>query len=322
MKRLWILPLLLLLLVACAPQVRLAALPGDTSKPRLPGMTRALTWSYQGDSVYYETGGKGTPVLLLHGLVPGMDGFNTYRKNTEALLEAGYQVYALDLFGYGRSGRAARRLTDGYYLGLITTFLDKVVTRPAVVMAMGRSGAYAVDIAANRPDLISALVLNAPSGYGVFSPQADAAQVFNRLASGGGLFSKNVYVERSSLSSITSFLQNELYFDAKDISPEVVSSFYHNLHADNSAWTVYSEASGSLNHSIKQFWPKVSQPALILWGLDNTLIPLASAEPFLSERPRTEFKLLDHARFAVQDERGLAFNAFVVEFLLRNVPPR
>jgi pimeloyl-ACP methyl ester carboxylesterase len=318
LKRLWILPLLLLLLAACAPQVKLAALPSDTSKPRLPGMTRALTWNYQGNLIYYETGGKGTPVLLLHGLVPGMDSFNTYRKNTEALLEADYRVYALDLFGYGRSGRAARRLTDGYYLGLITTFLDEVVARPAVVMAMGRSGAYAIDIAANRPSLISALVLNAPSGYGAFPPRKGAAQVFNHLASGRG---QNVYVERSSLSSITNVLQNELYFDSKDISPEVVSSFYHNLQVEDSAWTVYSEASGSMNHGVKPFWPKVSQPTLLLWGQDNTLIPLADAESFLSERPRTEFKLLDNARFSVQEERGLAFNAFVVEFLLRNVPP-
>ena len=105
------------------------------------------------------------------------------------------------------------------------------------------------------------------------------------------------------------------------MTADLVASYYQNLSLPGSNWSFYSVESGSLNHSVAASWPRLRQPTLLAWGLENADVPIASAEDFLLARPEAELKVLNNAKVAVQDERGLAFNALVVEFLLRRLPP-
>lgn len=308
----WILALVLVL-ASCAPLVA-PGLPPQDSGARLPGLSASL-WPHQAAQIYFEQGGSGPPVLLIHDVEAGMDS-SIWRRNTVALLEAGYRVIALDLLGYGRSSRLNMALTPADLIALLEAFLSEVVAEPAVLIAQGRSAAYAIEVAARRPESVTGLVLVAPSGYRVHLPRGDVAQQLERLRFPPGLFPVDPFERRASPAGMADFLRR-LYFDASLITPELVASYQQNLSLPGSNWSFYSVESGSLNHSVAASWPQLTQPTLLVWGLENTDIPIASAEDFLLTRPEVEFKFLTGARVAVQDERGLAFNAIIVEFLLR-----
>ncbi|AZH25388.1 alpha/beta fold hydrolase [Haloplanus aerogenes] len=56
-----------------------------------------------GVPIYYTDRGEGDPILLIHGWT--MNSTYWWQRNVDALVEAGYQVVAMDLRGHGKSGK-------------------------------------------------------------------------------------------------------------------------------------------------------------------------------------------------------------------------
>lgn len=55
-------------------------------------------WTWRGHQIKYSVTGKGTPLLLIHGFGASI---GHWKKNVPAFAEAGYQVFAIDLLGFG-----------------------------------------------------------------------------------------------------------------------------------------------------------------------------------------------------------------------------
>jgi pimeloyl-ACP methyl ester carboxylesterase len=306
--------LLLLALAACAPRLELPTVPRGL-EPRLPGLVEASRWSWQGQRLHSEAGGQGRPVLLLHDLEPGADAFTAWRRNTVALLEAGFRVVALDLPGFGRSTRFDRRMTPEDVLAPLEAFMESL-EEPVAVLAAGRSAALVIDLAARRPELVAKMVLVAPRGYEP-APAEEEIVVRYRALQGGGLFSPDPFRARASLSGILAYLQETAYSNPDYLDLDIVATYLANLQVPGSKASFYSAESGSLDRSIKARWPETAQPALLIWGAEDRRVPVSGAERFLLARPDAELRVLAGAKGAVAEERGFAFNAFMVEFLLR-----
>jgi 3-oxoadipate enol-lactonase len=115
----------------------------------------------RGEFFVRDSGGSGTPVLLLHGWTVSSD-LNWYAVY-EPLIAAGYRVVAMDHRGHGRGLRSPRpfRLADcaDDAAGLIETLeLDPVV---AVGYSMG--GPIAQLLARTHPERVAGIVLCATS---------------------------------------------------------------------------------------------------------------------------------------------------------------
>jgi pimeloyl-ACP methyl ester carboxylesterase len=270
MKPLWL--ICLLLLVACAP-----TLTSTETVPIIPGAA-AHRVAYGDYTTYYETLGEGEPVVLVHGIGGGSSGFQ-YRKNAAALADAGFKVYALDLLGFGRSSRPAIRYTQDLLTGQLTAFLETVPEAPAAVVANGLSAAYTVRVAAERPGLISKLVLVSPTGYERLSrPQNEArAAEFNRFRGflGGVL---NTFLLEPGTQR---FFLLDAYAGPRSLTEEVLASYDANLRTENARWVIFSFISGNLDQSVARFWPHITQPVLMLWGDEATNTPIGDAQDFI-----------------------------------------
>jgi pimeloyl-ACP methyl ester carboxylesterase len=64
----------------------------------------ATATAQDGATIYYETAGEGTPVVLVHGIT---ESCRTWDPVRDRLVAAGYRVIALDLRGHGQSPPAA-----------------------------------------------------------------------------------------------------------------------------------------------------------------------------------------------------------------------
>jgi len=80
---------------------------------------------------------------------------------------------------------------------------------------------------------------------------------------------------------------------------------------------VLSVVTGNLDPSVRDLWPRVEQPSLIVWGTDAGTTPLADAEDFLRARPQTSFLPLAGAKLLPNEERADAFNESVTALLGR-----
>ncbi len=66
----------------------------------------ARSFTFEGIPVHYMEGGSGFPLLLIHGSGPGASSIGNWRTILDPLA-AKYHVFAMDLIGFGLSGRRA-----------------------------------------------------------------------------------------------------------------------------------------------------------------------------------------------------------------------
>ncbi len=308
MKPLWL--ACLLFLAACAPVV----VPATERVPIIPGAT-PQTIKFGNYTTYYETLGRGEPVVLVHGIGGGSSVFQ-YRKNAAALARAGFKVYALDLLGFGRSSRPEIRYTQDLLTEQLTEFLEQLPA-PAAVVANGLSAAYAIRAAAEKPELISKLVLISPTGYERLArPQnEDRIAGFNQFRGilGGAL--NTVLLDPGTQR----FFLLDAYSGRKSLTPEVLENYDDNLKVENARWVIFSFISGNLDQDVSQLWPEVQQPVLLLWGSEATTIPIGDAQDFIEARPKTTLLPIRGTKLLPNEDRPGVFNRVVSAFLERGL---
>lgn len=108
--------------------------------------------------IAYDVDGTGPLVVL----VPGMGDLRaTYRFLAPILREAGYRVAATDLRGHGDSDAAFATYSDTETAADVVALIEKL-GGPAIVVGNSMGAAAAVISAAERPELVSGLVLIGP----------------------------------------------------------------------------------------------------------------------------------------------------------------
>jgi pimeloyl-ACP methyl ester carboxylesterase len=119
---------------------------------------RTRTLSRPGGRIAYDIAGDGPLVVL----VPGMgDLRSTYRFIAPALAAAGYRVAATDLRGHGGSDTTFESYGDAETAGDVLALIEEL-GGPAVVVGNSMGAGAAAIAAAERPDIVSGLVLIGP----------------------------------------------------------------------------------------------------------------------------------------------------------------
>ena len=137
--------------------------PDDTA---LGGAAKFFPWGH--GRIFYKELGTGNPrgcqLFLFMALALVSSSF-MWRKNFDPLAQY-FRVYAFDLLGFGFSDKpAAAPYSADLYVELISDFIREVAGGPANVVASSLGAAYAVRVADEHPELVNAMILNAPAGY-------------------------------------------------------------------------------------------------------------------------------------------------------------
>ena len=122
---------------------------------------------------YVEGPSSGITLVMLHGATLRWQHFLPVLP----YLSFRYHTYALDLRGHGRSSRAPGTYRNVDYAEDIICFLRERVGEPAVVLGHSLGGAVAIQVAAEAPALIHAVVLEEPSLYRSFAGNSPAQSV-------------------------------------------------------------------------------------------------------------------------------------------------
>ncbi|MFE4950224.1 alpha/beta fold hydrolase [Leifsonia sp. NPDC056665] len=110
--------------------------------------------------VTFDSGAsEGGAVLLLHGI--GVSS-RYFHRLAPVLAEQGRTI-AVDLPGFGRARKPARRLTVEDYAGLVAEFLDARSLGSVMVVGHSMGAQIATNLARRRPDLVAQIVLLGPA---------------------------------------------------------------------------------------------------------------------------------------------------------------
>ena len=109
-----------------------------------------------------DTGGPGTPLVLLHGVTRNGDDWRPILP----LLAQSHRVITVDQRGHGGSPRAESYLVADYCRDAVVLVRDRIAG-PVVLVGHSLGAMVAAAVAAESPDLVRAAVLEDPPFQGM-----------------------------------------------------------------------------------------------------------------------------------------------------------
>ncbi|MBM0743883.1 alpha/beta hydrolase [Phormidium sp. CLA17] len=244
-----------------------------------PGMGQQIVETSLGEMVYYVPVGTpwvlpppdAQPLVFLHNFGGGASAYE-WSKVYPAFLDS-YRVIAPDLIGWGRSAHLVREYRVEDYLVTLTEFLEKTcgsdrattVHRPAIVIASSLTGAIALRLAGERPDLFKALCLVCPSGFADLGQ--DAGRRLPLQAIGMPLLDQMIYsIGAMNEVAVRSFLERFLFAKPSRVSPEMVAAYLESAKQPNAQYAALAFLRGDLYFDLANYVPQLKIPTMILWG--------------------------------------------------------
>lgn len=110
--------------------------------------------------IKYTKTGCGNPILLIHDLNVGSSDYE-YKKIVQELAKT-YEVYTLDLLGYGMSDKPNMTYTNFLYVQLTVDFIKNIIWKRTNIIASGDACSIAAMVTHNEPQLIDKLIFINP----------------------------------------------------------------------------------------------------------------------------------------------------------------
>ena len=253
-----------------------------------------------GGRVFNISRGKGTDIVLVHGSI---DSVSTWRRVFEPLSQR-YRVHALDLPGFGFSGKpAAASYTTEWLAEQLIAYLDASGIERAVLVGNSLGGYVSTEVALLRPARVLALVLLAASGLPEAYTDDESGEVqpwalkLLRLPLGAALL---------RLLPIRDLLRQGLlpaYYDSSLLTDERLQIWHAALKTRNGMLAYLTRRGLSVPESRVERVKMLRAPTLILQGDSDRMVPPVTAERYHELLPRSELVMLEQVGHMIQEEQ-------------------
>jgi len=258
-----------------------------------------------GCHIHYHAVGSGSPVVLLHGGT--IDAACVSWPPVVEALAGDYRVVAPDLLGYGESELADGPYSISRHATVIAAFLDELGLGPVTLAGVSLGGGVAIQLAFDRPDLVSALVpidafgLGRALPNGLLSYALARFQLPNRLTVAALRRSRRF--TRASLGGVV--------HDLGSLSPSAVNAVYRELQRPTAGEAFRRFRSAEVTRAgyrttFTDRFQKLSVPTYVLHGAHDDLFPVSWARRAARRIPDAELRVLDDCAHWAPRERPSA----------------
>lgn len=284
-------------------------------------------WTWRGYRIYYVQAGSHNsqlgshpPLLLVHGFGASTD----HWQKSIAGLQDSYEVWAIDLLGFGRSDKAKANYSGKFWSEQIADFVTQVIGRPAVLVGNSIGGYATLCAAAYRPDVAAGLILlNCAGPFTGDRPSELPKNPLKRVAYHvrQDLFQQSwihwlVFLNMRRRSAIRKTL-GKVYFNADAITPQLVEEIYRPA-LDKGSFQAFSAMfSSAPGEPIDQLLQQLKCPLLMLWGAKDPWGRVESRAPkFRQYYPQLQEYFLE-AGHCPHDEVPELVNQYIADWMLQ-----
>ena len=264
----------------------------QTVQPLPPHQTVVV----HGHKIAYYEAGKGSVVILIHGL--GADSRH-WAANVDPL-SRNFHVFALDMIGYGQSDKPLMRYRVETFADYLHGFLKALKIPRASLVGNSLGGWVALDFTIRHPQMVEKLVLVDAAGLRpeiTLKMPADGAKPLSIL----------------NVRWFFDFIAANKEWAAVDLGPSAFERHLENGDSYTIASSVAAMATGKEFEDAKL--GKVRVPTLIIWGHDDALIPLSFGERLNRGIAGSQLVVLDGTGHIPMVGKPAEFNEAVRKFL-------
>lgn len=265
-------------------------------------------FEFEGIETGYFRSGKGQPLLLLHGSGPGASSVGNWKAVLEPLSER-YEVFAMDLIGFGTSGRKPSAPYFDYDLWVrqAEAMLARIPGTAVGVIAHSLSASLALTLA-SRQERVAAVLTTGAMGLEV--PLADET----RRTWTCPRSRDELRLALSGLIHDTSAI-DDAYLEARErvIFAEGYADYFDEMFG------------GDQNHYIRQATlaedtlARITQPVLMLHGKEDRGFPASVSVALSGQLAHADLMLLSGCSHSVAVERTSTFLVLANDFFGRHL---
>ena len=187
---------------------------------------------------------------------------------------------------------------------------------PANVIASSLGAAYAIRVADEHPELVKALILNAPTGSDTLNrrPGMAGAAFYGLLQS--PVLGTSFYNVMASERSIRDYARDNLFYDHRRVTDRLVTNFYATSHQPGAQHAIAAFLSGYLNTETRAPFARLTQPVTLVWGKQDTTTPIEKRIALLKLNRKRALEVFDYCRMMPEQEHPEKFNKLVREAFL------
>ncbi|MGD1922122.1 MAG: alpha/beta fold hydrolase [Pleurocapsa sp.] len=294
-----------------------------TNRPWQKRIGNQRDWIWRGWQTrysYLRTSSEGSdpPVIFIHGFGASIE---HWRNNLPVIAE-NHNVYALDLLGFGASRKADVEYSAALWTEQVHDFWQTFVGTPVILVGNSIGSLVCLNATAVYPEMVRGLVmLSLPDvsvRENILPPWARplVATLENLVAS--PILIKNILkiVRKPNLIRRWAGLA---YPNKEAVTDELVEILSSPAYDEGSGQTLVrlsrSVRKASFANSVKNLLPQIDVPILLIWGLQDKMIPPNQAKAIASLNPLLKLIELENAGHCPHDEYPEQFNSLLLEWL-------
>ncbi len=297
--------------------------------PAFPPATNGAYWQWRDYQIHYVKAGNlqthpdRPPLLLIHGFGASTD---HWRKNIEGL-QADFEVYALDLIGFGRSSKPSGGYSNDLWRDQIADFITTIIGRPAVVAGNSIGGYSSLYTGSTRSDaVVGVCMLNGVGSFSEQQPKEEANSFRDAIAQ----LIKTVILSPAPSWLIFQFVKKrsyirktleQVYVNKSEVTDQLIEDIYRPA-TDPAAPAAFAALfKAERGEYVDTLLAKMTCPLLLIWG---------DADPWMNTYSRGELfqqhytALEEHhinAGHCPHDDDPAEVNALLRNWVLDSVVP-
>lgn len=303
-----------------------STLPSDqTSSPVIDSGVSARTWQWQGFTIGYQCAGlenaEAPAVVLIHGF--GASSIH-WRKNLPELAKT-CRVYAIDLLGYGKSAKPAPGEPLDYTFETwgqqVLAFCYAVVKQPAFLAANSIGCVVAMQAAVDDPKWVRGVALLDCSLRLLHDRKRQALPWYRNAPTpliqkvlGYKPLIKFFFGQLAKPKAVKNILR-QAYGRKDEVTDELVSLLLEPAFDEGAVDVFLAFIRYSQGPIPEDLLPKLSCPALIVWGAADPWEPIELARAYGDYPAVEDFIELEGVGHCPQDEAPEVVNPILIDWV-------
>ncbi|MDJ0573067.1 MAG: alpha/beta fold hydrolase [Pleurocapsa sp. MO_192.B19] len=259
------------------------------------------------------------PIIFIHGFGASIE---HWRNNIPAIAQ-NHTVYALDLLGFGASRKADVEYSAALWTEQVHDFWRTFIGTPVILVGNSIGSLVCLNATATYPEMVKGLVMLSLPDVSVREDMLPplvrplVTTIENLVAS--PLLIKNIL----KIVRRPNFIRRwagVAYPNKEAVTDELVEILSSPAYDEGSEQTLVclsrSVRKASFAKSVRDLLPNVTIPMLLIWGLQDKMIPPKQARAIAELNPLLKLIELENAGHCPHDEYPDQFNSLLLDWLV------